>query len=120
MLPTEEALKAKLLAQAEAAIEAMLNRPEVHPEMTLSEMERVVGSLGGHLEQQIMQELVNTSQGQDDARVCPECGSQLRNKGKRRRRVETVRGEIEVAREYCQCVECGTGFFPSGSAVGPE
>ena len=113
MPPKEETLEAKLLAQAEEAIEAMLNSPEVHPEMTLSEMERAVSALGGHLEQQIMQELVNTSQGQG-TKLCPECGGKLRNKGKRPKRVETVRGEIEVERDYYTCVECGTGYFPPG------
>ncbi len=113
-MPAEkEELKAKLLRQAAAAIEVMLSNREVHPEMTLSAMERIVGGLGDQLEQQIMQELIHTSQHQG-AKLCPECGGKLRNKGKRPKRVETVRGEIEVARDYYTCVECGAGYFPPG------
>lgn len=111
-MPREkEDLKAKLLAQAEAAIEAMMRDASVNPQMTLSEMERAVGEVSSQLEQGIMQELVNTSQ-EKGAKLCPECGGKLRNKGKRPKRVETVRGDIEVERDYYACVGCGTGYFP--------
>ena len=113
MPPDKEDLKAKLLAKAEAEIEAMLSDPKVNPKMSLSEMERVVGELGSKLNQQVMQELVNTSQGETEER-CPECGGRLRYKGQRSKRIESVRGEIEAKRDYYTCSDCGAGFFPPG------
>ena len=111
-MPTaKEELKAHLLAQAEAAIEAMLQDSKVNPQMSLSEMEKSVGELGDKLEQDIMQVLVNRSQA-TEAKLCPSCGGKLRNKGKRPKRLVTVRGEIEVKRDYYVCVDCNTGYFP--------
>jgi hypothetical protein len=61
MPPEKEDLKAKLLAQAEIAIEAMLKDPKVNPQMSLSEMEQAVGVVSTNLERQMMQELVARS-----------------------------------------------------------
>jgi len=46
--------------------------------------------------------------------MCPTCAGKLRYKGKRKRRVVTVRGEIEVERDYYVCTACGAGYFPPG------
>ena len=116
MPPEKEDLKAKLLAQAEIAIEAMLKDPKVNPQMSLSEMEQAVGVVSANLERQMMQELVARSQA-ESVKVCARCGGKLRNKGKRRKIVESVRGEIEVERSYYTCVECGTSSFPPRSAT---
>lgn len=107
----QDDLKAQLLAQAEAAIDAMLSQPEVHPQMTLSSMEAVVGELGEQFEQAVLQSLVDESQSAGQG-VCPHCGGQLASKGKRGKKVETVRGEIEVTRDYYLCTDCGQGYFP--------
>jgi YgiT-type zinc finger domain-containing protein len=61
----------------------------------------------------MLQELVNEAQA-TEGRVCPTCAGKLRHKGKRKRRVVTVRGEIEVERDYYVCTTCGTGYFPPG------
>jgi hypothetical protein len=44
----------------------------------------------------------------------------MKTKGKRRRRIVTEAGEIELERLYYHCAACGQGFFPPGSAVGPD
>ena len=106
-------LRAQLLAQAEVAIDAMLSQPEVHAQMNLSSMEAVVGELGERFEQAVLQSLVNQSQGQSNGQgLCPDCGGPLASKGKRAKKVETVRGEIEVERDYYLCTDCGQGYFP--------
>jgi hypothetical protein len=110
----KEALKTKLLAHAEQAIEALLNNPKVTEQMSLSEMEQVVGDFEKRLLPEVMQELVSESR-QEAELVCPKCGGgSLHNKGKRAKQVITVRGEIEVQRPYYRCIECGHGFFPPG------
>jgi transposase-like protein len=45
---------------------------------------------------------------------CPQCGQKMKNKGKRRRRVVTETGEVEIERHYYHCAGCGQGFFPPG------
>jgi hypothetical protein len=38
----------------------------------------------------------------------------MKNKGKRRRRIVTEAGEIELKRTYYHCAACGVGLFPPG------
>ena len=45
--------------------------------------------------------------------VCPQCGTTLQKKGKKKRRLETQAGQtIELEREYGLCPKCGQGIFP--------
>lgn len=113
MSKAKEVLKAQLLAQAEAAIDALLSQPEVHPQMNLSRMEAVVGEMGEQFEQGVLQELINRSQGAGQG-LCPSCGGHLAGQGKRAKKLITVRGEIRVERDYYLCTECGQGYFPPG------
>jgi YgiT-type zinc finger domain-containing protein len=47
--------------------------------------------------------------------VCPQCGSKLGKKGKKKRRLQTRGGqEVEIEREYGVCPVCGQGIFPPG------
>lgn len=103
-------LKAKLLAQAEAAIDRLLSDARLNEQMTLSDIEAVVGISEVDFRQRALEEIIGMQQA--SARMCPLCGSQLRHKGKRHRRVVTLRGETEVERNYYQCETCQTGYFP--------
>ncbi|NJO20149.1 MAG: hypothetical protein HC838_08945 [Spirulinaceae cyanobacterium RM2_2_10] len=91
-------LKAKLLAQAEAAIDKLLSDERVSEQMTLSEIEAVVGESEADFRQRTLEEIIAMQQ--ENAKTCPLCGSQLRNKGKRKKRVVTLRGESEIERTY--------------------
>lgn len=68
--------------------------------MTLSELEAVVGVLEADFGQRALEEIIGMQQ--ESVGKCPRCGSQLRNKGKRNKRVVTLRGETEVKRNYDQ------------------
>jgi len=103
-------LKAKLLAQAEAAIDKMLADERLSDQMTLSEIEAVVGVSEADFRQRALEEIIATQQ--EKAKTCPLCGSALRNKGKRKKRVVSLRGESEIERTYYQCETCQKGFFP--------
>lgn len=47
--------------------------------------------------------------------VCPNCGAKLEQKGKKKRKLQTSGGqEVELAREYGVCPQCGQGIFPPG------
>ena len=103
-------LKAKLLAKAEASINKMLSDERVSEKMTLTEIEDVIGELEMDFRERVLDEVMGEQQSKTGS--CPECGGKLRNKGKRRKRLVTLRGETEVERTYYQCEACGKGIFP--------
>lgn len=105
-------LKAKLLAQAEAAIDRMLSDERLNEHMTLSDIEAVIGVSEADFRQRALEEIMGMQQ--DSAKTCPVCGSPLRHKGKRKKRVVTVRGEADVERNYYHCETCRKGYFPPG------
>lgn len=112
MSTNRDDLKAKLLAQAEAAIDKMLSDERLNDQMTLSDIEAVVGVSEADFRQRALEEIITMQQ--ESAKTCPLCGTQLRNKGKRKKRVVTLRGETEIERQYYQCETCQTGYFPPG------
>jgi YgiT-type zinc finger domain-containing protein len=112
-MPTSRAeLKAKLLAQAEAAIDAMLDDERLHERMTFSEIEQVIGGSEADFRQAALDEIIAMQQ--DKPSHCPLCGGRLENKGKRNKHVVSLRGEATIERTYYQCQQCGHGYFPPG------
>lgn len=108
-------LKARLLAEAEVAIDKLLTTRRAPAEASLADIERGVRAAG----QQIEQALTAALAGESTAELppwpnCPACGRKMKNKGKRRRRVVTETGEVELERPYYHCAACGRGFFPPG------
>jgi uncharacterized protein with PIN domain len=110
-MPTNrEDLKAKLLARAEATIEAMLSDERLHEKMTLSEIERIVGGSEADFRQAALEEILALQQ--ETPTTCPLCGGKLENKGKRGKQVVSLRGEVAIERTYYQCQSCQRGYFP--------
>ena len=105
-----EALRAKLLAQAEAAIDRLLSDERLSEAMTLSDIEAVIGVSEGDFRQGALEEIMTIQQ--ETPTTCRLCGGKLRAKGKRKKRVVTLRGETDVERTYYQCEGCGKGYFP--------
>jgi hypothetical protein len=102
-------LEARLLEQAEKAIRHLLEQKNGRGDLSMSEMENLVGELEIDLRQALMQELVDETQAQA-AGLCVDCGGKLRYKGKKAKRVVTLRGEVgraDYAVETCQ-----RGYFP--------
>jgi uncharacterized protein with PIN domain len=106
----KDELKAKLLAEAEASIDKMLSDKRVSQKMTLTEIEDVIGDLETDFRQRVLNEVVGEQE--NEIPSCPDCGGELRNKGKRSKRLVTLRGETEIERNYYQCEDCGKGVFP--------
>ena len=115
-MPTDqEKLKQELLEQAEKAIEKMLHELPEAEEITLGDMEQVTGDMGQAIMQQTLQSLVKVKQGGQPAEVlCEQCRVRMSRRGKRKRRVVTLRGEVEIERQYYVCPSCGAGRFPPG------
>lgn len=111
MSTNSDDLEVRLVKQAEKAIRHMLAQKNGRRDLTMSEMEDLVGRLEIDLGESMMQELVDEAQTQPGG-VCPDCGKGLRYKGKKPRRVVTLRGEVEVERDYYRCETCQRGYFP--------
>jgi NADH pyrophosphatase NudC (nudix superfamily) len=112
-MPTSrEELKAKLLVRAEAVIDTMLDDGRLHEEMTLSEIEQVIGGSEADFRQAALAEMIAMQQAKPGQ--CRLCGGRLESKGKRSKQVVSLRGETTIERTYYQCQQCGHGYFPPG------
>lgn len=109
------ALKARLMAKAEAAIdEALATRVPPH-EAKLADIEHSAMRLGQALAQALAAELTAESAAVvTDSPLCPQCGRRMRAKGKRRRTLVLETGDVTIERRYYHCAACQTGFFPPG------
>ena len=113
MSTESDELEARLLKQAEKAIRNLLEQKGGRRDLSLSEMEDLVGEFEIDLRQTVMQELVDEAQSQAVG-ICADCGGKRRYKGKKSKRVVTLWGEVEVERDYYHCVTCKRGYFPPG------
>lgn len=115
-MPSNRAeLEQKLVEQAQQAIRKLLDELPAARDITLSDMEKATGVMGQAIMQQTLQHLVETRQhpASDDLR-CEGCHERLFRRGKRKKRIVTLRGEVEVERPYYVCPNCGAGRFPPG------
>ena len=111
----EAELKARLLAVAEAAIAQALAERKPAATATLADIERAARNAGQKIEQALATALAEEGAGELAARPnCPQCQGKMKYKGKRRRRIVTEAGEVEVERAYYHCAACGQGIFPPG------
>jgi len=113
MASKREELEQRLLEQAQQAIRKLLDElPEV-TDLTLSDMEKATGVMGQAIMQASLQHLIETHQAPSPAELqCRHCRKRLSRRGKRKKRVVTLRGEVEVERVYYVCPQCGAGCFP--------
>jgi uncharacterized protein with PIN domain len=107
------ALKAELMAQAEAAIDQLLKARKGRN--SLSEIEGMVAHSGQVIQQQLTQALIRVeSQPSGPGPACAECGREMHDKGQKKRHVVSSTGEVTVERAYYYCESCRRGYFPPG------
>jgi uncharacterized protein with PIN domain len=112
MLSERDRLEQALRAKAEAAIRKLLEALPDKTEITMSDMEALTGEMGQELMQATMQSLSESQQAEPNEVRCEQCNTPMHKRGKRKKQVVTLRGEIEVERQYYVCPCCGTGTFP--------
>jgi hypothetical protein len=86
----------------------------------MSAMEALTGEMGHELMQGTVQSLSESQQAEPNEVGCEECNTPMHKRGKRKKRVVTLRGETDVKRSYYQCDGCGEACFPPRYAVRVE
>lgn len=115
MTARDAELKARLMTEAEAAIEQVLAQRRAAHEASLADIEQVALAASAQVAQAVTEVLVAESAAELCAwPTCARCGRRMKAKGKRRRRVETESGTVTLEREYYHCAGCGVGIFPPG------
>ena len=99
-------------------IEGLNKWREKHPRATMREIEEEIDRRMSKMRAQLITDTVMKSASTDMKKgkkeMCPKCGGEVKQKGKKKRKLETNGGqEIEFEREYVTCQSCGHGFFPS-------
>jgi tRNA(Ile2) C34 agmatinyltransferase TiaS len=115
----KEELRQVYLAKAGAIFEAAWVRGE-RESLSLGQIEETVGELKVELSSLLVESMlaVQAERQQGPGPQCEGCGREMYSKGKKRRRVVTSQGEIEVERRYHYCDTCQRGLFPPGQTIG--
>jgi uncharacterized protein with PIN domain len=113
-------LKARMMGEVEKVIERLLTERSAKEELTLSDIERLVRAAGQEVMRGFTGELVEEEAQKAQGRTCPECGQEMRYKGKKRRDLATETGEVRLERAYYYCPICRKGVFPPRPTVGDQ
>lgn len=116
----DQELKARMMAEAEKAIERLLADRREKQELMLSDIEHLVRVAGQGVMERFTDELMEEEAQKAQSAVCPECGQRMRYKGEKARDVVTETGEVRLERAYYYCPSCRKGIFPPGPTVGTE
>jgi uncharacterized protein with PIN domain len=115
---TDDELKVQMMAQAEAAIEALLAERQKKGKLDLSDIEHLAREAGQRVMQELTVDLVNTEAAAEEGTKCPGCGQKLCYKGEKARDLVTETGEVRLERGYYYCPTCRKGIFPPRPSVG--
>ena len=112
--PARAALKAELLAKAEATIDQFLDWVEQTDRPNLTQIEEAVLEF----RQQMGQAMAETAvQAQPSVTpvpgpACPQCGCEMHYKDDKRKTLTARVGNVNVERSYYYCPHCQAGLFP--------
>ena len=105
-------LKARMMAEAEKAVDRMLAEKGKRQKLQLGDIERMVREAGQQVMERFTNEMVTEEAQGKESDLCPECGQKMRYKGRKARDLVTETGEVRMKRAYYYCPRCRKGFFP--------
>src|SRR5690606_1247553 len=100
--------------KAEEAIRKLLEKLPDKSELTMTDIENLVGEMGHEVTQSATEAIARREQAEPCEMICEACQVRMQKRGKRKKQVVTKRGEIELERQYYVCPQCGAGVFPPG------
>ena len=109
-------LKAELQAQAEQAIDELLDWAEDTPAPTLTQIEEKVLKLRKRLSEAMAEVVI---EGQENVHpiappLCSKCQRPMHYKARKDNTVESRAGRLRLKRGYYYCEHCRGGIFPPG------
>src|SRR6266511_5680017 len=116
MSPTRAELRAKLLAEAERAIDDLLDWTDQTPRPNLTQIENAVLKMRRQLSEQAAQAVIEAQGAQHPVPgpVCPTCQREMHYKDTKAQTVESRVGQLHVSRGYYYCPTCRQSLFPPG------
>ena len=109
----KKALKAKLLEQYQAHLDAVLDQLDDTHRFHISEIEDIALDLRQEVGKDVTIALTQEESQQKIVDVtCPSCQQRMRAKGRKDKWVKTRTAEVRVSRPYYYCEACQTGHFP--------
>lgn len=115
----KEAMKAKLMKEAEGVIDELLAWHVETDKPNLTQVEGKVLELRQRMSEHMSETVIEN---QASVRPvpgpeCAGCGAEMRYKGMKENRVVSWVGELKLDRGYYYCDQCRTGLFPPGQTT---
>jgi DNA-directed RNA polymerase subunit RPC12/RpoP len=116
---SREQSKARLMNQAGAVFDELLDWSEATAEPNLSEIEVFVGRLRKRLSEGMALEVINVQEARRPVPgpQCATCQQEMRYKGQKEVTIESWVGDLRMERGYYHCPDCGGGLFPPRPTV---
>jgi hypothetical protein len=116
MSPTRAELRTKLLAEAERAIDDLLDWTDQTPRPNLTQIETAVLKMRRQLSEQAAQVVIEAQGAQRPVPgpLCPTCQREMHYKDTKAQTVESRVGQLRIVRGYYYCETCEQSLFPPG------
>ncbi len=113
---TRAEIRAKLLAEAEQAIDELLDWTDQTPRPNLTQIETAVLKMRKQLSEQAAQAVIESQETQRPVPgpMCPTCQREMHYKDTKAQTVESRVGHLRIARGYYYCETCRQRLFPPG------
>ena len=112
----DEELRARLLSEAEKAIDQVLAERPTADKITLRDIERLAVRAGAQVRAEVQKALggEGSQHYRSQEQKCERCGVVRQGRGQHARQVITQAGSSAIERTYFVCPGCGHSFFPLG------